>query len=243
MGSAVSIHKHKEHPIHHDSGQDEITKRLEVLKKFDSQVQNKILMELDRKMQDLVSHHESEESTRSTESKLPKPRNFDPNKHEARFITSITVNIKKVINVPLLSNPSGSVTLQVSLDENEGMKTIPGTRAEDTNATFEEPVVFTSKELGVENLGTYSKINLLVKRDDEDAAKVTVQMTATSSTVSSYQLDTGGTIFFEVKKGLENFEGTRQRASLRVEMKKKESESQLVGGSVRDGEEGGEEEA
>ena len=55
------------------------------------------------------------------------------------------------------------------------MKTIPGT-LEDTNATFEEPVVFTSKELGVENLGTYSKINLLVKRDDEDAAKVTVQV-------------------------------------------------------------------
>lgn len=67
-------------------------------------------------------------------------------------------------------------------------------------------------------------------------------MTATSSTVSSYQLDTGGTIFFEVKKGLENFEGTRQRASLRVEMKKKESESQLVKGSG-DGEKGEEEEA
>ena len=37
-------------------------------------------------------------------------------------------------------------------------------------------MVFTSKELGVKNLGTYSKINLLVKRDDEDAAKVTVQV-------------------------------------------------------------------
>jgi hypothetical protein len=134
----------------------------------------------------LTNHHRSQTpaTARSTESKLPKPRNFDPNKHEARFITSITVNIKKVINVPLLSNPEGAVTLQVSLDENEGMKTIPGNRAEDKNATFEEPVVFTSKELGVENLGTYSKINLLVKRDDEDAAKVTVQVRDGSNIVA-----------------------------------------------------------
>ncbi len=51
MGHGSSFHKDSHH-------HDEITARLEKIKKFDSKVQNAILRELDNKMKDLLSHHE-----------------------------------------------------------------------------------------------------------------------------------------------------------------------------------------
>jgi len=47
-------------------------------------------------------------------------------------------------------------------------------------------------------------------------ATVTIPLDATSSSVETYQVDPSGTLFMEVKKGLENFGKTSQRQSMRV---------------------------
>ena len=185
------------------------------------------------------------ERTTTSETQLPKPRDFDPKKHEKRFITSITFTFKKAINVPLVKNDpaGGDVTLKVSLDESrEGEKSIPGVRTDNgTNVAFSDPVTFTSKELGTENLDTYTSVNVVVMRGEEEAGKVTVQIAATSSTVEAFQLEAGGTVFFDVKKGLENYEGTRQRAaSLRIERRATETKKkeEAVGEGEGEGGEG-----
>mmetsp|Transcript_32281 Transcript_32281/g.63928 ORF Transcript_32281/g.63928 Transcript_32281/m.63928 type:complete len:250 (+) Transcript_32281:123-872(+) len=204
--------------------QDEITKRLDMIKKFDSKVQNDILAALDEKMKDLVSVHSGRESRDSiaVKSDLPIPKDLVKKtdktpKRLKRKAVGFEIIVDRVLVVQTLE--AEGVVLKVYLDEGEGVCEKSATLDGKTLKFGDECVVkFDPATLGVEDLETYSTIGFEVatKAGDEytSVGKVNISISSSSSSVTGYPLDDGkGNVFCAVKKILETFESAEQRKS------------------------------
>ena len=72
---------------------------------------------------------------------------------ERRLIISLSVGVKKIINVPGLKDVEGDLKVMANLDEGEGGIEVKGVRSEEgakNGATFEGPAIFSASALGVE---------------------------------------------------------------------------------------------
>ncbi|GMH78221.1 hypothetical protein TrST_g894 [Triparma strigata] len=195
MGHGSSTHK-KESPDHHDEARQTVHKRLDMLKKFDSKVQNDILLALDSKMKDLVEKAELDESEKppkspkspkspktpkgkilknrevtNVESSMPAPRDI-VKKHdkepqrERRRLMGIDIKVEKIIMSAEIAEGS-TVEVKVYLDDEQGATS--------------KPVKVAGKVLTLPEDDTYSFTKGVFGRDDlEDFTNITFEVQETS---------------------------------------------------------------